>query len=218
MSFFYCNFAADLTNRLMPMEEKKTTQRDLTHLKIIIAAQRLFSEKGRDKVNMQMVADECGMCRRTVYNHFRTMDELFKATIEYELDKMIDNLGKILQQKVPADEMLRRFVHTHFAGIRQAVEHNKALKVSFYESYADIDRARKPIDLKEIRMIKDIIDKGRMQGVFDIRESHLPAMLLLYAIKGIELPYVNHTIGNILDSNHDYIMNILFNGIKRRRE
>ena len=200
------------------MEEIKLRKREKTRRLIIRTTQRLYSEYGRNNVNMQMVADACGVCRRTVYNHFLSMDILFQAALEFELNQMIDNLGKVLEMNLPADKMLKVFVQTHFENIRQATDRNRALKVSFYETYADIDRARRPIDLKEIRMIKTIIDRGRTQGLFDIRESQWPAMLMLYAIKGIEMPYLKQSIGDWLDKNQDYIMDILFRGLTKREK
>lgn len=183
---------------------------------IIETAQKLFSERGRKNVNMDIVAEACGKCRRTIYNHFLNIDMLYLATIEYELDKMVSKLSAIQNEKIPADEMLRKFIHIHFKSIQQATERNKTLRTTFYESYEEIDRARRPIDVQEIRMLKNIIDKGRTQGIFDLRESQWTAMLILYAIKGIELPYLKHSIGDWLEKNEDYVMSIVLRCVKKR--
>ncbi|MBQ0082786.1 MAG: TetR/AcrR family transcriptional regulator [Paludibacteraceae bacterium] len=183
---------------------------------IIETALRLFSERGRKNVNMDSVAEACGKCRRTIYNHFLNIDMLYLATIEYELDKMVKKLSTIQEEKIPADEMLRKFVHVHFKSIQQATERNKTLRTTFYESYEDIDRARRPIDVKEIRLLKNIIDQGRTQGIFDLRESQWTAMLILYAIKGVELPFLKHSIGNWLEKNEDYVMGILQRSLTKR--
>ncbi|MBQ0008156.1 MAG: TetR/AcrR family transcriptional regulator [bacterium] len=190
--------------------------KDNTRQLIIETALKLFSERGRKNVNMDSVAEVCGKSRRTIYNYFLNIDMLYLATIEYELDKMIMQLNAILSENISADEMLRKFIHIHFKSIQQATERNKTLRTIFYESYGEIDRARRPIDLQEIRILKNIIDKGRTQEIFDLRESQWTAMLILYAIKGIELPFLKHSIGNWLEKNEDYVMGIVLRSILRK--
>lgn len=190
--------------------------KDKTHMLIIETAQKLFSEKGRKNVNMDVVAESCGKCRRTIYNHFLNIDMLYLATIEYELDKMIKKLSGILDEQISAEEMLRKFVHIHFTSIKEATERNKTLRTTFYKSYEEIDRARRPIDVQEIRLLKNIIDKGRTQGIFELHDSQWMAMLLLYSIKGVELPFLKHNIGDWLERNEEYVMSVVLRSITKR--
>ncbi|MCQ2344773.1 MAG: TetR/AcrR family transcriptional regulator [Paludibacteraceae bacterium] len=189
-----------------------------TRQQIIETALNLFSKNGRKNVNMDCVAEACGKCRRTVYNHFPNIDMLYLATIEYELDKMVGKLKNVLDEKLSADEMLRKFIHVHFDSIRCATERNKTLRTTFYESYEEIDRARRPIDVQEIRMLKNIIDKGRTQGIFALKESQWTAMLILYAIKGVELPFLQHNIGSWLEKNSQYVIDLVLKGLKKNEK
>lgn len=192
-------------------------KRERTRLEIIETAQKLFSEKGRNNVTMGDIAEACDKSRRTIYNYFINTDFLYFAIIEEELEHMLSELKNIADSALPADKKLENFVLMHFRCIRKATERNASVRASFYKNYEEIERARRPIDFKEIRIIKQILTEGSMNGIFDIHDAQWAAMLILYAIKGIELPYLNHNIGSHLRENYSSIIFRVLNGILRRR-
>lgn len=54
---------------------------DSPHQRILDAACRLFPEDGY-RVSMDAVAQQAGVSKQTVYAHFHSKDELFRATVE----------------------------------------------------------------------------------------------------------------------------------------
>jgi len=187
-----------------------------TRTEIIESAQKIFSRLGRENTTMNDVAVESHRCLRTMYNHFLNIDELYVATIEYELNKMIATLTRISHQDLPADVKLEQFVIAHFRCVREATERNHSLRQAFYTNHEEMERARRPIDYKEIRLIKEILNRGRIEGVFDIHDPNWTAMLILYAMKGIEPPYLKQSIGNYLDIHKDNIINMILRGLIKR--
>lgn len=187
-----------------------------TRIEIIESAQRIFSRSGRENVSMSDVAAESHRCLRTLYNYFLNIDELHLATIEYELTKMLTTLTRIANQDLPAEKKLGQFVIAHFRSVREATEHDHSLRHAFYSNHEEIERARRPVDYKEIRLIKDILNRGKIEGVFDIHDTNWTAMLILYAMKGIEPPYLKQSIGAYLDDNKDNIINMILKGLVKR--
>lgn len=187
-----------------------------TKLEIITAAQTLFAQKGRSQVSMGDVALACGKSRRTIYNYFINIDFLYYAIIEEELNKMLAQLEIIADDSLPADLKFEKFVTTHFEYIRLAAERTPDILTSFYKNYEEIERARRPIDKREIRIIKKVLDYGRMENIFAVRDTQWTAMLILYAIKGIELPFLNHYIGSHLKIRKDEILKSVLNGLLTR--
>lgn len=187
-----------------------------TKLEIITAAQTLFAQKGRSQVSMGDVALACGKSRRTIYNYFINIDFLYYAIIEEELNKMLAQLEIIADDSLPADLKFEKFVTTHFEYIRLAAERTPDILTSFYKNYEEIERARRPIDKREIRIIKKVLDYGRMENIFAVRDTQWTAMLILYAIKGIELPSLNHYIGSHLKIRKDEILKSVLNGLLTR--
>jgi len=187
-----------------------------TRIAIIETAQRVFSREGRDKVTLNDIAIESHKCLRTLYNYFLNIDELYHATIEYELNKMLTTLTKIAKQELPADVKLRQFVIAHFRSVREATEHDHSLRQAFYTDHEEIEQARRFVDYKEIRLIKDILNSGKMEGIFDIHDTNWTAMLILYAMKGIEPPYLKQSIGNYLDTHKENIIDMILKGLIKR--
>lgn len=187
-----------------------------TRLEIINAAQTLFAQKGRSQVSMGDVALACGKSRRTIYNYFINIDLIYLAIIEEELNRMLEKLEIIAEDSLSADIKFEKFVTTHFECIRLAAEHTPDILTSFYKNYEEIERARRPIDKREIQIIKRVLDYGRMENIFAVRNTQWTAMLILYGIKGIELPFLNHYIGNQMKIRKDEILKSVLNGLLAR--
>ena len=187
-----------------------------TRLEIIESAQKVFSREGREKVTLRDIANESHKCLRTLYNYFLNIDELYHATIEHELNKMLTTLTKIAKQELPADIKLEQFVIAHFNSVREATEHDHSLRHAFYTDHEEIERARRFVDYKEIRLIKDILNSGKMEGIFDVHDTNWTAMLILYAMKGIEPPYLKQSIGAYLSDHRGNIINMILNGLVKR--
>ena len=78
-----------------------------------------------------------------------------------------------------------------------------------------MEKARRPIDVREIRMLKQIFDEGVAVGEFRLNNTQWVAMMFLYALKGLEAPYIKENIGNYIRSHRSQIMSIIFSGIKK---
>ena len=192
------------------------TKSERTRIEIIETAQGLFSRKGRERVTFVEVADECHKSVRTLYNYFLNIDELYHATIEYELTKMLATLNGIAAEEVPADVKLERLITAHFRSVREITERNHSVRQAFYTNHEEIERARRPVDYKEIRLIKEVLNRGKIEGIFDVHDTNYTAMLILYAMKGIEPPYLKQSIGAYLADHKDNLINLILNGLVKR--
>lgn len=60
-----------------PRDEARSPKRGA----ILAAAIAAFCQDGFDAVSMDRIADDAGVSKRTVYNHFRSKDALFRAVV-----------------------------------------------------------------------------------------------------------------------------------------
>ncbi len=77
---------------------------------IIDVAANLFSEYGFHEVNMEIVAKKAGIAKGTIYNYFRSKEELYFAINETRLSKLISELEKKFQEQISVLDDLRGFV------------------------------------------------------------------------------------------------------------
>lgn len=69
-------------------EEKKGSKRSRSRAKIMHEAKKLYEQHGLGHVTFAQIADEAGMCRTTIFNHFSTSNELVMAIYEEEIEKI----------------------------------------------------------------------------------------------------------------------------------
>ena len=183
------------------------TKTSITRANFVNVARELFAKKGKDNVTMLDIANESGKGRRTLYVYFSNKDELYTAVIENELDILIKKLEEIMVLRIPPFKKLEVYLFTRFEAIKEVVYRNGSLKADFFKNIYEVEKARRPIDLKEIKMLRQIIDE-------DV-SSQWTAMFMLYAFKGLEAPYMNNSVSLHINERRILIMDVLLNGLMK---
>jgi len=197
------------------IETQKTSK---TRALLVNVARDLFAQKGKQNITMNDIAIASGKGRRTLYTYFSNKNEVYLAVIENELDILIERLQEVMERNLSPIKKLEAYFFTRFEVIKEAVTRNGSLKSDFFRNIYEVEKARRPIDVKEIRMIKQIISAGVADGSFSIESPQWAAMLILYAMKGIEAPYLSPNIGNNIRDRRPQIMNFLMNGMLKKKE
>jgi AcrR family transcriptional regulator len=91
-----------------------------TRLGLLAGAARAFAEHGLRRSTMQSIAVAAGVAKATLYNHFRTKDEVVAALLAAELDRLIalaaalplDQALAALSDELGAHPVLRRLAGT----------------------------------------------------------------------------------------------------------
>lgn len=83
----------------------KVEKRDL----IIDAAALLFSEFGFHEVNMELVAKKAGIAKGTIYNYFKSKEELYFAINETRLNRLISELERKFKEQISVIDDLKGF-------------------------------------------------------------------------------------------------------------
>ncbi|MDR2684351.1 MAG: TetR/AcrR family transcriptional regulator [Prevotellaceae bacterium] len=183
---------------------------------LVNVARNLFAQKGKQNVTMNDIAVSSGKGRRTLYTYFNNKNEVYFAVIENELDILVERLGEVVLRNISPIKKLETYIFTRFEVIKEAVTRNGSLKADFFRNIYEVEKARRPIDVKEIRMLKQIIEAGIADGSFNVSSAQWTAIIMLYALKGIEAPYLNENIGNNIRLRREQIMNFLLNGIAKK--
>ena len=91
-----------------------------TRLGLIEGAAQAFAEQGLRRSTMQSVAVAAGVAKATLYNHFRTKDEVARALLALELDRLSATASDLpteralaaLSDELGAHPVLRRLAET----------------------------------------------------------------------------------------------------------
>ena len=190
-----------------------------TRDKLIEVARLLFAKTGVENTTMNDIAVASQKGRRTLYTYFKSKTDIYQAVIESELNILYDSLQAVANKDLPSDQKLLEFINIRLESIKDVVFRNGTLKADFFRDIWRVENVRKNFDLKEINYLQTILDEGVNKDVFEIKNTHSMAVVLHHAFKGLEVPYIRGTIKGFSSSdqkNTESIINLLFNGIKKK--
>ena len=157
----------------------KTPKVSKTRVLMVDVARRLFAQHGKENVTMNDIAVASGKGRRTLYTYFGSKDEVYLAVIENELDLMVERLQEVLRLPISPEKKLEEYVFVHFEAVKEAITRNGSLRADFFRNIYEVEKARRPIDIKEIRMIREIMEEGAVKGVFRLQSTQWASMMFL---------------------------------------
>lgn len=190
-----------------------------TRDKFIEVARQLFARKGVENTTMNDIASASDKGRRTIYTYFKSKRDIFNAVIESETDQLLNRLRHIVAQPSSPEDKLMEYVECRFETMKEIVSRNGSLRAGFFRDVRKVDRARKVITRKETAMLRDILQEGVEQGVFDIPNLSHTAVIVTQAIHGLDVPYIRDNLsdeGIDKDMLKNYMASLILNGIKRR--
>lgn len=190
-----------------------------TREKFIEVARQLFARKGVENTTMNDIASASDKGRRTIYTYFKSKRDIFNAVIESETDQLLNKLRHIVARPSSPEDKLLEYVDCRFETMKEIVSRNGSLRAGFFRDVRKVDRARKIITRKEMALLRDILQEGVEQGVFNISNLNHAAVIITQAIHGLDVPYIRD---NLSDEGIDkqmlktYVADLILNGIKAR--
>lgn len=192
-----------------------------TRDRFIEVARSLFARKGVENTTMNDIASASDKGRRTIYTYFKSKREIFNAVIESESDDLLKNLQAIVTQNISPEKKLREYIRTRMETIREIVSRNGSLRAGFFRDVRKVDRAKSMIVKKEIRMLMQILQEGKILGVFDVPDAKEWAIIITNALSGFDVPYIrNGLLEYGIDKTEmtDKIADIILRGVVTRNE
>lgn len=183
---------------------------------LIEVARDLFAQNGKRNITMNDIAEASNKGRRTLYTYFNNKEKIFRAVIDQELEFVIEKLIKVSNDLVEPDIKLRNHINTHLDAVKYVVNRNGSLKADFFRDIYEVERARRKIDQAEIILIKNILEEGLEKKIFKRVDTNLSSIIIFYAIKGLEVPYIRQSLTIEFESKKSDIVDFIFTGIVRK--
>ncbi len=166
---------------------------DTTYQHIVEVARQLFASKGLTGTTMNDIAVAAGKGRRTIYTYFSNKQDIYRAVVAAEVNRMFDRLSVVVGKELPPSEKFENYVEVRMECVRDIVERNGTLRAEFFHDMWEVERARKKISVCEIELLRRILEEGVAKGVFMVHDAASTAFILHNALKGFDVPYIlNH--------------------------
>lgn len=188
-----------------------------TRKMLIEVARQLFAANGKKEVTMNDIAEASKKGRRTLYTYFNNKEEIYKAVIDKELDSILERLVVVSSQNTEPDVKLTNHILAHLDAVKNVVNRNGSLRADFFHDIYEVERKRRKIDVKEIALIRSIISEGVDKNIFKRMDLDLSSIIIFYAIKGLEVPYIRQNISSEFEKNKNSIVEFVFQGIKKKQ-
>jgi len=172
---------------------------------------KLFLKKGFQETTMREIADAAGLGKSTLYDYFKSKDEILIYFFEDQLREMTQEAQKIAMQNLSADGRLRQIMEKYL----ESLQANKNLFLKLLqESQRLKPKSQKQVQAKRFAyqdLIRALIDEGINEGVFRKVNSLLAARLLVGSISSAV--YSSRSIGTPQEMLME-TLEIFFKGIE----
>ena len=201
----------------------KIVDKDAKKIEIIHAAVKVFSEKGMVKAKMADIALEAGIGKGTIYEYFRSKEEVFASGFQMFFQGMENQIESALSSTTDPVEQLKLLINLSF---KSFLQHGSDLAMIMMDFWAEGIRNKdekilNSIDLRQIYhefriMIQSIINNGIEQGVFRQVDTHNVAALLIGALDGIMLQWIMDQKVIDLDKITDSVIDNFLYGLYKK--
>ena len=158
-------------------EEQEKRRHEIFHQVV-----NIFSKKGFHETSMREIADAAGLGKSTLYDYFKTKDEILIYFFEDQLRDMTQEAQKIALQNLSADKRLRQITEKYL----ESLQANKSLFLKLMQESQRLKlESQKQVQAKRYAyqdLIRALIDEGIREGVFRKVNSLLAARLLISSI------------------------------------
>ncbi len=172
----------------------------------------LFLEKGFQETSMREIAETAGMGKSSLYDYFKTKDEILMFIMEEALAFISAHAKEVIAMKLPAQERLRRIMEVHMDYI---VENKDTFILMSYEGrrlgVEGIKRIQK-VRYAYQDLIRGLIEDGIRDGDFREVDPLLVARLLINTL--MPVIYTTRPTG----TPHEMLkeaLDIILNGIQK---
>jgi AcrR family transcriptional regulator len=165
---------------------------------ILKAAMRMFARNGVVKTKMTDIAVAAGIGKGTIYEYFRSKEDIFEEAYSHIFMDMENRAAEILESSIPPEEKLRMFLRVTMEEflVRDGGEFAGIMMSFWSEGVRNRnERIMQIIDLKKVYsefriMISGILEEGIKKRHFRYMDTHLTASVIIGAMDGILLQYI----------------------------
>lgn len=183
---------------------------------ILTSARKLFGKYGLRKTTVDEIAREARIGKGTIYNYYKSKEEVFQAVVEEEAQILKKELKRVVNSQDSPEKKLRAYVITRMALINQLANFYSTFKDEYLDYYGFIEKIRKRYTDYEISTIKQILKEGINKKVFSIKNLDLTALAFVIGMKGLEYYWALEKDPLEIEKRIDTLLKIIFNGILRR--
>jgi len=145
----------------------------------------VFVKKGFHETSMREIAEAAGLGKSTLYDYFKTKDEILVYFFEDQLNDLTNEAQKVALQNLSADKRLHQIMEIYIESLQ--ANKNLFLKLT-QESQRLRPQSQKQVQEKRHAyqdLVRALIGEGIREGIFRKVNSLLAARLLISGMSSV---------------------------------
>ncbi len=175
----------------------KIVNRQEKRRSILMAAMKVFAEKGFTKARMADIAETAGVGKGTIYEYFASREELFKETFLFFFEDFKKKSDYIIREVHSPAEQLSMYIKELSQTLRETHKDFLPVIMDFWaegvrnrNKMASIHKLMKEAYTDFRHTLSGIISNGIANGEFEEIDPSLSASAIMAAVDGLFLQWV----------------------------
>jgi len=167
---------------------RKAKDPEIRRMELILAAEKLFKEKGFEDTSVSDITDAVGVSHGTFFYYFESKNEILKAVINYYVGMDKELLEKFaFDDSMSAMKKIQTILDISLGQKESANSENKLYQYLHKEGnellHSEYVKKSREITLP---LITRIIEQGNREGTFDVKYPQETVEYSLYLINDIQ--------------------------------
>jgi AcrR family transcriptional regulator len=156
---------------------------------ILKVAARLFAERGYERTTLEMIADELGLSKPSLYYYVKSKEEILADIFEEIFQRILEYVQTDVSPELSPQERLHHLITAY---VMHACVYPEGRMLFLYESYLLSICNPDLLDLRTRyqRQVEDAISEGIQQGIFRVSDARLATLAVVGALHAIPLWYM----------------------------
>ncbi|MBW2704252.1 MAG: TetR/AcrR family transcriptional regulator [Deltaproteobacteria bacterium] len=196
-------------------QKTKRSQEPGRRAEISAKAHKIFMRHGYHKTTIEDIGKACGLGKAALYYYFPSKEAIFVEVVRTESAEILRQITKAIEAVEDPRKKLSEMIKTRFKLVSDIMEDiiGRDLGEELLELLPMAAMARQEFFSEEANLIRQILTEGQRQGVFkEIPSPELP-LLIISAIRGIELHFAEIQQAPSQDDAIDLMTKLFFEGI-----
>ena len=195
----------------MSIQERKEREKERRRQQIIVAAKRVFSQKGLSKTTIEDIAKESELSPGTLYLYFKNKEELYASLSLRILQFLNIRVAQVIQDHEGPSEKLDRLIEAMY----EVYEFDPMIIINMFHLQSsetlknlspELLTEIKTLSKKALGHIAGIFEEGIEQGVFIDRHPTALADIFWSLFSGVILW---ESSKNVINQDKDYLKSTL---------
>ena len=199
----------------------RVVDKEAKKMQILQVAMKVFARKGVVKTKMIDIATEAGIGKGTIYEYFRSKEEIFASAFTYFFETMMGEINQAIQAE---HDPVRQLQIITELSLKSLIEGNAEFADIMMDFWAEGVRNKNQVMLSSInlkgiyadyrKIVAKILKSGINQGIFKKMDINAAASVFIGTFDGIMLQWIlDRKIVN-LHKVLSILMDTFINGIK----